>query len=154
MDCFHDFCLFCDRDSPDAPYCSQQCKLADLERANHSNPASPTTSPTSPTSPTSRRPWHSSSSAYKLDSLHQQTTPTYDTSSSSRPRSSYLSFTQMHDQDERLLTPSSSRTSLSSTTTSASLGCQGMSPHAKQQLQEYFSSFDQAKAAKRRSSTR
>ena len=143
MDCFHDFCLFCDRDSPDGPYCSQQCKLADLERANNSNP-------TSPTSPTSRRSWNSS--PYKLESIQQQQSiSNFDTS---RPRSSYFSWQDQNALDERQLTPSSSRTSLSSTTTSSSMGSQGISTHAKQQLQEYFSSFDQAKAAKRRSSTR
>lgn len=143
MDCFHDFCLFCDRDSPDGPYCSQRCKLADLERANNSNP-------TSPTSPTSHR------SSYKLEPAYnfQQSTSNYEATSSSRPRSSYFSWSQQDRAalDERQLTPSSSRTSLSSTTSTGSQA--GMSSHAKQQLQEYFSSFDQAKAAKRRSSTR
>lgn len=37
MDCFHDFCLNCDRQSPDgAPFCSQACRLEDYIRAQPS----------------------------------------------------------------------------------------------------------------------
>lgn len=151
MDCFQDFCLFCDRDSPDGPYCSQQCKLADLERGNNS-------SPSSPTSPTSQgeRNWDS---PYKLYTFQQQQRTAGYTSSanpSSRPRSSYFMWNPSMEQstaDDRQLTPSSSRTSLSSTS-SASSASGGISSQAKQQLQDYFSSFDQARAAKRRSSLR
>ncbi|EMF08506.1 uncharacterized protein SEPMUDRAFT_152152 [Sphaerulina musiva SO2202] len=136
MDCFQDFCLHCDRDSPDGPYCSQHCKLADLER---SNPSSPTS-----TASQSGRFWTQSASL-----------------SSSRPQSSYLAWSQSDKQmmDARQLTPSSSRTSLSSassrtTTTTTTTTSGSYSTEAKAQLNDYFSSFDQAKAAKRRSSTR
>lgn len=157
MDCFQDFCLFCDRDSPDGAYCSQQCKLADLERGNHS-------SPSSPTSPTSSHPERSWDSPYKLQPAYtfqqQQRTPGYTstTSQSSQPRSFYFMWNPSMEQstaDDRQLTPSSSRTSLSSTSSSSSATASGgISSQAKQQLQDYFSSFDQARAAKRRSSLR
>lgn len=141
MDCFQDFCLFCDRESTDGPYCSQQCKLADLEKSSNSIP-------NSPTSPTS---------SYKLApayNFQQQRSPNHDapTSQSSRPRSNYFMWTEQSNNDARQLTPSSSRTSLSSTSSSTTAG--GYSANAKQQLQDYFSSFDQARAAKRRSSLR
>lgn len=144
MDCFQDFCLFCDRESLDGPYCSQQCKLADLEKSSNSIPSSPT-------SPTS---------SYKLAPAYNfqpQRTPGHDahapTSQSSRPRSNYFMWTEQSNNDARQLTPSSSRTSLSSTSSNATTAG-GYSANAKQQLHDYFSSFDQARAAKRRSSLR
>lgn len=156
MDCFQDFCLFCDRESPDGAYCSQQCKLADLERGNNSSP----TSPVSPTSTQAERNWDS---PYKLAPAYtfqqQQRTPGYTstTSQSTRPRSSYFMWNPSMEPStcDRQLTPSSSRTSLSSaSSTSSAMASSGISSQAKQQLQDYFSSFDQARAAKRRSSLR
>jgi len=155
MDCFHDFCLFCDRDSPDGAYCSQQCKLADLERSN--------SNPSSPSSPVSRQSWNYPPTQ-RHDAYHQRqsSTPGYHAptaSSSSRPRSSYFMWdpSQQHSSEraatnERQLTPSSSRTSLSSTTSLTSGG--GITNTQAKQLAEYFGSFDAAKAAKRRSSVR
>ncbi|KAM3420950.1 hypothetical protein BST61_g4182 [Cercospora zeina] len=132
MDCLQDFCLHCDRDSPDGPYCSQKCKLADLEQSNASSPPSPT--------PHAERNW--------TQMPHNDAAPP---SSSTRPRSSYFLYAQQ--PAERHLTPSSSRTSLTSTS-SYSTASGGYSTEAKAQLNDYFSSLDQAKAAKRRSSTR
>ncbi|EGP82939.1 unnamed protein product [Zymoseptoria tritici ST99CH_1A5] len=161
MDCFQDFCLFCDRDSPDGPYCSQRCKLADLEKASSSNPGSPTSSRHD-----HRDTRYVLSPAYKFHSEQQQQqhqrTPGYDApaaNNSRRPRSSYFMWTASpttQDRsliEDRSLSPSSSRTSLSSTSSGSST-TDAFSAQAKQQLQEYFSSFDQARAAKRRSSTR
>ncbi|EME84756.1 uncharacterized protein MYCFIDRAFT_210970 [Pseudocercospora fijiensis CIRAD86] len=140
MDCFADFCLHCDRDSPDGPYCSQQCKLADLE------PSTPS-SPTCPTSSSAERNWTSRQ-------YYQRKTPSYSTpSTSGRPQSGYFMWTPPQQADDRSLTPSSSRTSLSSTS-STSTASGNYSQHTKAQLNDYFSSFDQAKAAKRRSSLR
>ncbi|KAK0793863.1 hypothetical protein LTR33_007176, partial [Friedmanniomyces endolithicus] len=57
MDCFHDFCLACDKES-NGPYCSQACRMADLERA------SPPALPSSPTQAApSRLSWSSLSPA-------------------------------------------------------------------------------------------
>lgn len=161
MDCFQDFCLACDKQSSGSgPYCSQACRLADLERANTSAP----TSPTSPSSPShSRLSWSSanstSASAYVLQ-------PAYDFHSPSqqeRPQTSY--FMRSHaPQDteqptasqQRSLTPSSSRTSLSSTTSNASTtsAAGGLSEEARLALQGYFNSFRSTKGAKRRPSLR
>ncbi|KXT16674.1 hypothetical protein AC579_8033 [Pseudocercospora musae] len=140
MDCFADFCLHCDRDSPDGPYCSQQCKLADLDTSSPS-------SPTSPTSSSAERHWTSGQ-------CRQPNTPSHTaSSSSSRPQSGYFMWTTPQQSDDRQLTPSSSRTSLSSTS-STTTASGNYSQHTKAQLHDYFSSFDQAKAAKRRSSLR
>lgn len=50
MDVFNEFCLECDRQTISGPYCSQACRLADLERASAccssaSSPSSPSMSP-------------------------------------------------------------------------------------------------------------
>jgi len=162
MDCFHDFCLGCDRESANGPYCSQSCRLADLERAT----TSPPSSPTSPSLARSRSTSQSTTSpaAYVLAPAYkfQERSP-YDSHprEESRPQTSYFMQSPARNQyddtgaPQRCLTPSSSRTSLSSTssvTSAASPG--GISAQAKLELQNYFNSFEQAKAAKRRSSLR
>ena len=148
MDCFHDFCLACDKES-NGPYCSQSCRLADLERASP-NVMSPA-STTSPTASHSRLSWSSttstSPSAYVLS-------PAYDfTDKAGRPQTSYFMRHDTVDSTpvERSLTPSSSRTSLSSTTsTTSSTSATGLSEQSRQELSNYFSSFSRDKAAANR----
>ncbi|KAK5173215.1 hypothetical protein LTR16_011681, partial [Cryomyces antarcticus] len=41
MDWSPDFCLGCDKQATDGSYCSQACRLADLEKAGASAPATP-----------------------------------------------------------------------------------------------------------------
>jgi hypothetical protein len=41
MDWSHDFCLYCDKQTSEGVYCSQACRLADLEKAGASEPVSP-----------------------------------------------------------------------------------------------------------------
>lgn len=160
MDCFQDCCLFCDRDSPDGPYCSQHCRMADMEKASMSNPGSPK-------SPLSFRTDLKRDTHYQLSpafNFNQERTPGYDapaTTDSKRPRSSYFMWStpsrqhQRTPSEERSLSPSSSRTSLSSTTSTSSITARtGTLPQTKRELQDYYSLFDQARAAKRKSSTR
>lgn len=33
MDCFHDFCLFCEKETQNAPYCSSRCRMSDQLRS-------------------------------------------------------------------------------------------------------------------------
>lgn len=156
MDCFQDFCLSCDRDSPDGAYCSQQCKLADLERSNPSSPIEPK----SPTQERIRSPTyyhHHQSSSSSSSSSSASSSYTYSApSNSTRPRSSYFMWpTNQHEHvDQRQLTPSSSRSSLASTASASSITPGSYHRDAKAQLHDFFSSFEQAKAAKRRSSLR
>lgn len=149
MDCFQDFCLGCDKESTSGPYCSQSCRLADLERANHSVPSSPT----SPCARTSQP----SSSGYVLAPAYDFTSKPISDGRSTR--NSYFMWTPAHQTAQasealnRVLTPSSSRSSLSSTASASSMACHGgLSEQAKRELQEYFNSFDQTRAAKRRTS--
>jgi hypothetical protein len=138
MQCFQDCCLFCDRDSPDGAYCSQQCKLADHERSNASNPSTP--------SNTSSGQWTSYHADSKRQSQHFGSVSSTSSASSYYP---YQSAAERH-----YLSASSSQSSLSSTMSSSPGGTSGMSAQARQDLQGFFSSFDQARAAKRRSTTR
>ena len=160
MDCFHDFCLACDRESTSGLYCSQACRLADLEKA--SSPSSPT----SPAFPHNQSSWASSRSgtgsgyilapAYKFpDRAPSYSQPT--AGEEKRPQSSYFmrsspkeSPRSSHER-QRSLTPSSSRSSLSSNMSSSNSTT--ISEQAKQELQEYFNAFDQTRSAKRRQSS-
>lgn len=155
MDCFHDFCLACDRESYSGPYCSQACRLADLEKA--SPPSSPTYRPAAGSSQQSMTSSGlGTGSGYVL-------APPYKfpsrTSNSSRPSSSEASRPQSLTQDalrtqqqsQRSLTPSSSRSSLSSNMSLSSGTI--ISERARQELQEYFDSFAVSRASKRRTST-
>ncbi|GAB7330217.1 hypothetical protein MBLNU13_g01878t1 [Cladosporium sp. NU13] len=132
MDCFQDFCLACDKQC-EGSYCSQSCRLADLERAPQSGCSSPTTEHSS---------WESSQPGYVL-------TPAYNFTERDHKRLS----TSSSSSSGPSLTPSSSRTSLSSASSSSPSGI-GLSKQARAALQDYFSSFDQTRAAKRRSSLR
>ncbi|EMC97652.1 hypothetical protein BAUCODRAFT_461019 [Baudoinia panamericana UAMH 10762] len=155
MDCFQDFCLACDKESH-GPYCSQACRLADLERGNTSVPQTPL-SPSSQSQ--SRLSWSSTASAYVLPPAVDFT----DKNIASSPyteqqqyQTSYFMRTSAQQpstaSSQRSLTPCSSRTSLSSTTSQSSTN--GVSEQARLQLESYFSSFTQARAAKRRPSLR
>src|SRR5207237_4019701 len=44
MDCFADFCLSCDRQTNGTPFCSQACRLAELDHSSPSQPTSPSDS--------------------------------------------------------------------------------------------------------------
>ncbi|KAK5171414.1 uncharacterized protein LTR77_004558 [Saxophila tyrrhenica] len=169
MDCFQDFCLNCDRQASSGLYCSQSCRLADLEKA--SAPSSPVLSNHS--SSTTRQQqqyqpsWASSSgfgsgSGYIITSTPktEEWTRTYTQPSASEersPQSSYFMRTPAKEArpasqgTQRSLTPSSSRSSLASNTSGSNPNA--ISEQARQELQEYFSAFDQAKASKRRQST-
>lgn len=146
MDCFQDFCVACDKQST-GTYCSQACRLADLERG--------AASPLGAHSSQMRRSWPSSTtagSAYVLSPAVDFHAPEQQTQSSYFMR--YPTQQQSDDTtQQRSLTPSSSRSSLSSTT-SMSNSTSGISQQARHELDGFFSSFSHAKAAKRRSSLR
>ncbi|TKA83465.1 hypothetical protein B0A55_00558 [Friedmanniomyces simplex] len=161
MDCFHDFCLACDKES-NGPYCSQACRMADLERAS---PAALPSSTSPSQAVTARLSWSSLSptagSAYVLQPAYDFTDKTGSQSVGleHRPQTSYfMRYPTEQASDEaspqRSLTPSSSRSSLSSTAsngTPTSTGG-GTSQQSRLELHDYFSSFVKAKAPQRRSS--
>lgn len=175
MDCFHDFCLACDKSSTTGPYCSQACRLADLDRGGSSS--SPTTSsfsstPISPSAPSGASP---AGSAYVLsppfDFASQKRSERAETVHGRSPKCGYFMRTLPSSRQVRpasstyppsqcILTPSSSRTSLTSSTSSddapptPSGHRSGLSQQARLELEDYFNSFEQAKGNKRRPSLR
>lgn len=160
MEWSHDFCLSCDRQIAEGgTYCSQACRLADLEKAGSmeqtpsqlSSSASSTSSSThgfylppavnfsALKTPTASRGFDLGSS-----SSHQHY---YSTANGSyyAPAASNSATTSRQSQ-QRSLTPSSSRSSLQSATQSTS----GISLQAANQLNGYVRSFDQVRDMKRR----
>ncbi|KAG9520141.1 hypothetical protein E4T50_07044 [Aureobasidium sp. EXF-12298] len=133
MDCFHDFCLACDKQTSEGLYCSQACRLADLEKAGSSTPSSPFTPAMEPSS---QSYFPSGSSGFQLletFSFKPAGASTFTESSSPR----------------RALSPSSSRSSLSSSAGSQTGNI--ISEQARTELQTYVSAFDQTREMKRRS---
>lgn len=160
MDVFNDFCLACDGES-NGPYCSPRCRLMDLERANpYRNQPAPTTTSTASQyhiPGESSRP--SNRSSYVLPPAFDFAQRAYDQPSptDAKPQSSFFMHTptqQSHQhgiEQERSLTPSSSRSSLASNRSSSNP--KTISEQAKQELQEYFSLFENTRRSKRRQST-
>ena len=178
MDWSHDFCLSCDKQTSEGIYCSQACRLADLEKAGASEPVSPAWNFSSGTEAAA---WQFQSSSTKPASSQFQLQPPVNfaayRSSSSRiesPPSSPRSAAPKHPQylssatnnartapaplsrtqsdypqiRTRGLYSSSSRSSLSSI--SSSNTAQGLSDQALTQLRIYSNSFDHVRDWKRR----
>ncbi|KAF2004859.1 hypothetical protein P154DRAFT_425792 [Amniculicola lignicola CBS 123094] len=157
MEWSHEFCLSCDRQIAEGgTYCSQTCRLADLEKAgttpssNLSSSASSTSSSTNgfylppavnfsalKTSSTSRGFDMGPSSPHYYSTAHgAYFAPTaHSTTATAQPT------------QQRSLTPSSSRSSLQS---AASQSTSGISAQAANQLNSYVRSFDQVRDMRRR----
>jgi hypothetical protein len=158
MEWSHDFCLSCDRQIAEGAYCSQACRLADLEKAGSMEQTSQLSSSASSTS--------SSSNGFYLApavNFSALKTPTRSRGFDFGPSSpqhyyatangayfaqpaSNAAATASRQTQQRSLTPSSSRSSLQSTTHSTS----GVSQQAASQLNSYVRSFDQVRDMKRR----
>ncbi|KAL4981619.1 hypothetical protein BDW68DRAFT_172084 [Aspergillus falconensis] len=125
-----DFCLVCDRQTLGAPYCSQSCRLAELD-ASHE-----TASSYALDSRTASRKSPSLTGRGATSKLAPNTT---ETSSSNSYRPHY----------QRTLSPSSSQTSLSSLRSSSSQGSP-ISSQSQTELRDYASCFDHVRDLKRR----
>jgi hypothetical protein len=171
MDWTHDVCLSCDNQTQDGQkFCSQACRLADMERAGCSEPPTPASLPNNTSSWES---WQMSSSKTNTSRQHHlQLAPpvnfsAYRQSSSlesppSSPRTrpvpqstSYFTHhttTSTSSQPKgRGLTLSPSRSSLSSVSSSGSaLSSPGLSEETMNQLRDYSGAFDQTRDWKRR----
>jgi endogenous inhibitor of DNA gyrase (YacG/DUF329 family) len=164
MDWSHDFCLSCDRQisqSDHGAYCSQQCRLADLERASSSS-YSPTASAGASWATASQG---TASQGFCLPpalnfSSYSARQPTSSASSptarspisANAPTQSYPTTSSSYggDRNSRLYS-SPSRSSLSSL---QSYGQQGdpaaLSDKVKNELRDYAGSFDHIRDWKRR----
>lgn len=151
FDWTHQFCLACDKQTDGATYCSESCRLADFEKTS----STPSLGPSSPVLPilSSMRAFSkpvSTSTKFYLS-------PAYDFSTA-QPYGSALHTQQgepvrQQARPARLLSPSSSHSSLSSMRSSSSIGSDAgqLSDKARRELHAYASSFEQVRLQRRRS---
>lgn len=124
-----DFCLVCDRQTLGAPYCSQSCRLAELDLSSEGSFSS------------ARTP----STEAQRDSKH----PTISEQSSPHGIDRSASPVSCRRRDfPRLLSPSSSQTSLSSLKAHACQN-QALQDRVQTELRDYASCFDQTRDLKR-----
>jgi hypothetical protein len=151
----NDYCLLCDRQmSEPSAYCSQACRLADLEKAGRTQ-TSPQQLSTSASSTTSSSngfylPPPVNFSAYKAPSRSKgfDVAPASPYHYYSTANGSYFAPpSTTRPAPQRSLTPSSSRSSLASTSSQTQ---SGVSQQAANQLNNYMRSFDQTRDLKRR----
>jgi ECL1/2/3 zinc binding proteins len=122
IDFFGDFCLTCDRQTNGTTFCSQSCRLAELDRYTNSEPSSASYYPGSSSSSSGQR-----SSAYGF-----QLPPAYDFS--------------VH----RSSSATSLSTSASTSSKSASNSTSKLTEQARSDLRGYVGSFDQTRTLRRR----
>lgn len=155
MDCFGDFCLSCDRQTNGTPFCSQACRLAELD---HSTTSSEPTSPSySQPSTSSQRPLAAVTGGFYLppaidfSSYRLSTSPKQKgrLRTNSLPRSNQQTSSTAASKQSSNLTPSSSQTSISSLAMNSSHH-KRLSDQARTDLEGYASSFDQVRTLKRR----
>ena len=152
-----DYCLACDKQIESETYCSQSCRLADLEKSsNWSGSAWPTT-PAWTSSDSNRGSGFYLSPAFNFAAYKTpQATPDWPASGKSASgQTSYFSASSTtQNASSRTLSPSSSRSSLNSTTTTTSSSISSpqnpLSEEARMELRSYTNSFDSTRNWKRR----
>lgn len=144
------YCLACDKQTQDEAYCSQSCRLADLENSSDwSGPSSPINALSSD---------HSKSSAFYLTpainfSAYGPSTSQKSNVATSPSTSYFSSQSTIRAATTKTITPSSSSSSLSSTkSTSTHVG--KLSEQARIELLDYTNSFDNVRYWKRRTTSR
>ncbi|KAH9876174.1 hypothetical protein J1614_004053 [Plenodomus biglobosus] len=156
MECFNDFCLSCDRQiAENGVYCSQSCRLADLEKAGRTQTQTSSQLSTSASSSGSSNNGFYLPPAVNFSAYKAPTSKGFDMGPSSpyyyhsTANGTYFAppTTTARPTTQRSLTPSSSRSSLAST---ASQTQSGISQQAATQLNSYMRSFDQTRDLKRR----
>ncbi|KAI9811460.1 MAG: hypothetical protein M1827_005443 [Pycnora praestabilis] len=163
-----DFCLACDRQTSGGAYCSQSCRLADIEGGPESvspmTPCSPQSFNVPPTSPSSRfylpPPFNfaayksSSNPANPLNTAREapRVSSQFSYFSTALPKSKSTSPSNAVSSAGHGLTPSSSQSSLSSIQSNSSQ--EGyLSTQARNELRGYASSFDHVRDSRRRMTT-
>jgi hypothetical protein len=147
MDCFADFCLSCDRQTNGTPFCSQACRLAELDHSSPSQPTSPSDSYSereSRRSPQPARPAFYLPPAFDF-SLHRTSTLPRP----NRPTATRRATNPPTLQSNSSPSPTSSQTSLSSVKTIQSHHTK-LSQQAEIDLKKYARSFDQIRTLRRR----
>lgn len=127
MDCFPDFCIGCDSQAVDGFYCSETCRMADIERSSVSIPSSPSGS------------FASHHSAFHFAQ------PRKASGKAAGRTTRAKSADETAPAPQRVLTPSSSRSSLTSN------GNDAVSEEAVKELLNYFNAFDRTRDQRRKS---
>lgn len=147
-----DYCLACDRQTAGGAYCCQSCRLADLETSScGSEPVSSST--TGVLSPPKSSGLDLSpifdSSAHRRPNCHAP--PLSTRVQANQPIIHFSTRTVTADATlaNRVLSPSSSHSSLSSTSSKSSQGCY-LSAQARTELRGYSNSFDSIRNWRRR----
>jgi hypothetical protein len=150
MDCFADFCLSCDRQTNGTPFCSQACRLAELDHSSPSLPISPSDSYSERAA--HRSPQPARSGFYLPPAFDFSSHRTSPLSRSKRPASLSVARRTTNPptlQNNSSLSPTSSQASLSSIKTTQSHHAK-LSQQAEHDLKEYARSFDQVRTLRRR----
>ncbi|KAF2420567.1 hypothetical protein EJ08DRAFT_598277, partial [Tothia fuscella] len=168
MDWDHDVCLSCDRQTPDGEkFCSQACRLLDLERAGRFSDTPATLPLSAPSWMSWQIPSTTNRSQFQLAppvnfSAYRQSAQAHSPPSSPKNKSSARDSTsgyfQAHSSSfaqssQRGLTSSPSRSSLSSvssSSTSSTVSTPGLTTEAMNQLRSYSGAFDTTRDWKRR----
>jgi hypothetical protein len=167
-----DFCLACDRQTTGGVYCSQACRLADLEQSSpRSEPVSPIRparldqEPTSSVSPKAGStmgfylPPPVEFAAYRTRRSTQLSSNVVPPQSGPHTATSWVgrgasqSSSQTHStntQEPSTLTPSSSESSLISLQSSTTQDDDRLSDQTRNALRAYVTSFDRTRDSKRR----
>lgn len=156
MECFGDFCLACDKPTNGTPFCSQACRLAELDHSlSSSEPASPIStqhwSPQRSPGPVTigfQLPPAIEFSSYRREMVLQPLVSRAKSSTSAYQLTADKASTTSTLPSSSNLTPSSSQTSLSSLRANHS-SPGGISEQALNELRNYDSNFDQVRALRR-----
>jgi len=150
MDCFPDYCLACDRQIIDGLYCSQTCRLTDLERAG-STPTSPSASQPFSLASASLLSAFNNISVLNLNSTINTTQRTISTVSlnstlhNNQRRPTLYHTYSAPPTPSHVLSSSSSRSSLSSSSQSGARSrptSDGISQEAKDELKNYYDAIE------------
>ena len=144
-----DYCLACDRQTSGGAYCSQSCRLVDQETSTWSGPSSPTNT----TQETQRGSGFYLSPAINFANYKITPAASTSTSTSSNPRPataqpSYFSTNYTQQPSNKVLSPSSSRSSLSSNSSDQSQN--QLSEQIHNELRAYTNCFDTTRNWRRR----
>lgn len=143
-----DYCLACDRQTSGGAYCSQSCRLADLET---SSTWSGTSSPTHTVAVSSSTGTQHGSGFYLSPAINfasYKTSTALSTATRPTTQASYFSTNFTNPPSSKGLTPSTSQSSLNSNASDSSQ--HQLSEHIHSELRAYTNAFDTTRNWRRR----
>lgn len=144
------YCFACDKQTQGDLYCSQSCRLADMESSSDwSKPPTPTTTTSSSEVNRGTGFYLSPAINFSVYKPSNALFPFATSHTTSSPASYFPSYTSAQSTATKTLTSSSSSSSLSSTQ-SVSSQTSHLSEQARNELLGYTNSFDNVRNWKRR----